>query len=349
MRAFRYTGGTPRAELLEIERPRPGPGEVLVRVGGAGICHTDLHLLEWPPERLWFAPPFTLGHEIAGWVEDVGDGVRGVDVGRPVVVYGAYGCGRCSRCTAGYDNYCLRRRDLGSGGAGGGTDGGLAEYVVVPSARYVVALPEGLSPADAAPLADAGLTPYHAIARVRDRLGPGSATVVLGVGGLGHVAVQILRAISATRVVAVDRSEEKLALALDLGASAVVHAGDPAATEADLRAAVGREGADVVLDFVGADATLALAASTVGVCGEVVVVGLGGGAHPFGYATVPHGVRFTASYWGGLRDLAEVVDLAATGAVTVRTERFALEAVDEALGRLAAGTLAGRAVVVPGG
>ena len=349
MRAFRYTGGTPRAEVVDVDVPRPGAGEVVVRVGGAGVCGTDLHLLDRSPEDLWFAAPFTLGHEIAGWVDAVGAEVRSVGVGAPVIVYGAYGCGRCRHCTGGYDNYCLRRRDLGSGGAGGGTDGGLADYVLVPSARYVLPLPYVLAPSAAAPLADAGLTSYHAVAGVRDRLRPGAVAVVLGVGGLGHVAVQVLRATTPAHVVAVDAAEDKVALGLAVGAHDGVHATDARSTAEALRAAVGRDGADVVLDFVGSDDTLAAAVDVVAVRGEVVVVGLGGGAHPVGYATVPHGVSVTASYWGGLRDLAEVVDLAADGAIAVRTETFAFDDLHEALARLRAGTVRGRAVVLPGG
>src|SRR5215218_8897997 len=202
MRAIRLTAWEQPAQLVEVAEPEPGPGEVLVRVAGAGLCHSDLHLMHWRAGALPYELPFTLGHEVAGTVAALGPGADSLEVGEPVLVYGPWGCGRCRACSIGAEHLC----DGGgtARGAGLGRDGGLAEYMVVPSPRLTVPL-DGLDPVAAAPLADAGLTPYHAIRRVVHTLGPGTSAIVIGVGGLGHVAVQLLKALSSVRVVAVDR------------------------------------------------------------------------------------------------------------------------------------------------
>ena len=192
--------------------PEPGPGEVLVKVGGAGACHSDLHLLEAPAGSLSFSLPFTLGHENAGWVEKMGPGETGFAPGDPVIVYGPWGCGLCMNCRQGMENYCETPGKPSPGGLGG-TDGGMAEYLLVPSTRYLIPLGD-LDPREAAPLTDAGLTSYHAVKRSVHLLGPGSTAVVIGAGGLGQMAIQVLKALSgATTVVAVDTSADKLEIA----------------------------------------------------------------------------------------------------------------------------------------
>src|SRR5919197_5299199 len=169
MKAIRLTAWEQPAQLVDVPTPEPGPGEVLVRVAGAGLCHSDLHLMHWPAGALPYTLPFTLGHEVAGTVAALGPGTDGVEPGEPVLVYGPWGCGRCPACSVGAEHLCERPP---RGGAGLGRDGGLAEYMVVPSPRLTVPL-DGLDPVAAAPLADAGLTPYHAISRGLDLLGPG--------------------------------------------------------------------------------------------------------------------------------------------------------------------------------
>ena len=173
MRALQLTAWQHDPELRDVAEPEPGPGEVVVRIGGAGVCHSDLHLLyEFPPELLPYRPPFTLGHENAGWVEALGAGVTGLEVGEPVAVYGAWGCGHCVRCRQGMENYCVNQAQLACAGGGLGCDGGMAPLMLVPSARLVVPLGD-LDPTQAAPLTDAGLTPYHAIRRSLPKLLPG--------------------------------------------------------------------------------------------------------------------------------------------------------------------------------
>ena len=239
-----------------MDVPEPGAGEVLIKVAGAGACRSDLHLMEWPPGTFEFPLPFTLGHENAGWVEALGPGVEGFDVGDAVAVYGPWGCGRCRACRRSQENFCENAAQLGALGGGLGRDGGFAPYMLIPSARLLVPLGD-LYPVEAAPLSDAGLTPYHAIKRNLRKLVPGtSVSVVIGVGGLGHMAVQILRAISAAQVIAADIDEGKLGTGPARPALTRWSAPAMRRRRRSVTSPAGW-GATVVLDFVGTDATMA--------------------------------------------------------------------------------------------
>jgi propanol-preferring alcohol dehydrogenase len=331
------------AEVRELPTPAPGPGEVLLRVTAAGLCHSDLHLMHWPAGTLPYALPFTLGHEVAGEVAALGDGAEGVDVGDSLLVYGPWGCGVCPRCSRGEEHLC-ERRDLRRGtGCGLGRNGGLAEYVVLPSPRLAVGIGD-LDPAAAAPLADAALTPYHAVKRALRDLRPGSATVVIGVGGLGHVAVQLLRALSGCRVVAVDLREEALAMALEAGADAALPAAGLAAQAVQHAAGVP---VGLVIDCVGADATLALAAGSVAPGGQIAIIGVGGGTLPFRFGAIPFETPVVFSNWGTRAELAEVVELARAGVIRLEVERVELADVPAAYARLESGDVRGRVVAVP--
>jgi propanol-preferring alcohol dehydrogenase len=343
MRAVQLVRWQSEPELREVDVPEPGPGEVLVKVEGAGLCHSDLHVMEWPEGTLPWQLPFTLGHENAGTVAALGPGASGFEVGDPVLVYGPWGCGSCAQCIRGAENLCPHRFGRPGAGCGLGYDGGLADYLVVPSARLLVPLGD-LDPVAAAPLADAALTPYHALKPELPRLVPGSSAVVIGVGGLGSVAVQLLRALSPARIVAIDLREAARDRALESGAHAALDAdGLPAA---DVRDVIGG-GAAVVLDFVGSDATLALAAATVDIGGTVVMVGLGGGTFPMAFGTVPLEWSLRRPSWGTLPEMHEVVALARTGAIEMQVERLALEDALDGYRRLHDGAVVGRAVVVP--
>jgi propanol-preferring alcohol dehydrogenase len=327
-----------------VDVPEPGAGEVLIKVAGAGACHSDLHLMERPSG---FARPYTLGHENVGWVEALGPGVRGLEVGEAVAVYGPWGCGRCRACRNSFENHCENAAEIGARGGGLGRDGGMAPYMLIPAARLLVPL-DGLDPVEAAPLSDAGLTPYHAIKRNLGKLTPGTSALVIGVGGLGHMAVQILRALSPAQVIAADIDEGKLALARELGADQVIRSGDEA--PAQIRELTRGLGAMVVLDFVGNDATMKLAASVArpdGEVTEVTEVGLAGGTLPFRAGALPFDCAISVPYWGSAVELMEVLALAREGTIRSRIRRFPLSQAPDAYVQLREGKIDGRAVITP--
>jgi alcohol dehydrogenase, propanol-preferring len=343
MRAVRLERWQSEPVLREVPRPEPGPGEVLVKVDAAGLCHSDLHIMQAPEGVFPLTLPFTLGHETAGTVARLGPGAAGVSEGQRVLVYSRWGCGSCWHCAQGSENVCGRSpRELRGYGAGIGYDGGLADYILVPSARYLVGI-DGLDPAAAAPLSDAALTPYHAIQRSHRQLRPNGVAVVIGVGGIGHMAVQLLRALSAARVVAVDLRDQALRLARDAGAHAVVPAAGLTATA--LRDEVGAQGATLVLDCVASDETLRLAAGVVAPGADIVYVGRGGGTLPVRPGDVPFECSVYVPTWGTLSELAEVVALARSGAIHAEAERLTLEDAVEGYRRLQRGEIVGRAVV----
>jgi propanol-preferring alcohol dehydrogenase len=348
MKALRLNSWKSNAVLEDVPVPEPGPGEVLVQVGAAGACHSDLHLMhDFEADTLPWSPPFTLGHENAGWVHTLGEGVRGLEPGQPVAVVGAWGCGTCARCLDGLETYC-EQPDLApvpGGGGGLGLDGGMAEYLLVPAARHLVPLPEGLDPVDAAPLTDAGLTPYHAIRRSNAKLGPDATAMVIGVGGLGHLGVQILKATTAARVIAVDARESARDLAKSCGADLVLAPGDDLAEQ--VREATGGHGADVVLDFVGSDDTLAASAASARQLGDITIVGIAGGTLPVSFFGLPYEASVQTTYWGNRRELVEVLDLAARNLLHAENTIFTLDDASRAYDELAHGTVRGRAVVVP--
>ena len=344
MNAFRLTQWGKPAELCEATIPEPGPGQVLLKIAAAGACHSDLHLMDWPEGQLPWKLPFTLGHENAGWVEQAGAGVTSLRKGDAVLVYGPWGCGRCRPCRLGRENYCERAAEISAAGGGLGLDGGMAQYMLVPSARLLVPIGE-LDPVQAAPLADAALTPYHAIAKSRDRLQPGATAVVIGIGGLGQMAIQLLKATTGARVIAVDTDDRKLESARTLGADVVVRS-DASAAEA-IRKQTSGIGAELVLDMVGADATLALGAKSVRAEGRLVIIGLAMGTLPLNFFALPYGAEVATSYWGTVTELMELVALARAGKIRVDVEVFSLDHAPEAYARLRRGEIRGRAVIVP--
>lgn len=341
MRAVRYhTLGEP-AEVLDVPRPTPGPGQVVLRMLAAGVCHTDLYFMAMSAERLPFTPPVTMGHEGVGVVEEVGAGVTGLVADQPYAVFAAWGCGECAPCLRGAENYCVRAAQLGIRPPGLGTDGAMADYMLIDHPRHLVPIGD-LEPTEAVALTDAALTPYHAL--TGERLEPGSACVVIGIGGLGHIAVQLLRATTETTVIAVDIRPEKLALATSLGAHHALLSDDSAVTA--IRDLTGGVGADVVVDFTGTPQTTALAVAASRIDGSIVMVGSAGGSVPVAVGSTPYGLRARSIYWGGLDDLHEVVALAQRGAIKVHTEVYALADAPSVYGRLAAGEVTGRAVLL---
>jgi propanol-preferring alcohol dehydrogenase len=284
---------------------------------------------------------------VAGTITAVGDGVSGWEEGTPVLVYLSWGCGRCRHCAVGAENYCETYPRGTTPGPGLGADGGMAELISVPN-RHIVPLGD-LDPVEAAPLTDAGLTPYHAVALSRDRISASSTVVVIGVGGLGHMALQILRATSGATIVAIDTDEQRLRQATDLGADHTLLSDAKAAEE--VMRMTGGVGADVVFDFVGVEPTLATAAASIGSHGQITAVGLGGGELPFRSEAIPThlpwGSTISRPYGGTRRDLQEVVALAQKGAIKVHVERFDLGEAAHVLDELEQGAIPGRAVLVP--
>jgi propanol-preferring alcohol dehydrogenase len=346
MKALQYRTIGSAPEVVTVPDPEPGPGEVLLKVTAAGVCHSDIAVMEWPAEGFPYRLPMTLGHEGAGVVAALGAGVDGLAEGDPVAVYGPWGCGLCAKCAEGKENYCLVAAERGINPPGLGAPGAMAEYLVVDSPRHLTPI-DGLDPAQVVPLTDAGLTPYHAVKRSLHKLVPGSTAVVIGTGGLGHVAIQLLRVLTPARVIAMDVSEEKLELARTVGADETVLS--DAAAAGRVRELTGGLGAQVVLDFVGAEPTVRTAAAAVGVEGDVTIVGIAGAGLPVGFGLLPFEVSVAAPYWGSRGELIEVFDLARAGAVSVHTERFSLDEAPEAYARLHEGRINGRAVVLPGG
>ncbi|MER5352698.1 NAD(P)-dependent alcohol dehydrogenase [Kitasatospora sp. NPDC002551] len=341
---YRTIGAAP--EVVTVPTPEPGPGQVLLKVTAAGVCHSDIAVMSMPAERLGFPLPLTLGHEGVGTVAALGAGVSGLSEGEAVAVYGPWGCGRCLTCAQGKENYCLRAAELGIRPPGLGAPGAMAEYLLVDDPRHLVPL-GGLDPVRAVPLTDAGLTPYHAIKRSLGKLLPGSTAVVIGTGGLGHVAIQLLRAMTAARVVALDVTEEKLALARAVGAHETVLS--DAAAAATVRELTGGVGAQVVLDFVGAPPTTAAAGAMAAVEGDVTIVGIGGGTLPVGFGSLPYEVSVASPYWGTRDELIEVLDLARAGTLDVHVETYGIDDAPLAYERLHAGLVNGRAVILPHG
>lgn len=343
MSAYRLSGWGRPVELADVPVPVPRGREVLVEVRAVGLCHSDLFVMSCDEGVLPYDLPLTLGHEVAGRVVAVGELADSTLVGRDGVVHGVWSCGECHNCRRGQDNYCVSLD--GRVGCGLGRDGGLAGYVLVPDARHFVTA-TGVAPTALAPLADAGLTAHHAIQQHRDALIGDCAALVIGVGGLGHLAVQILRATTSARVVASDPRSEACALAERLGAHHTASSVDDAI--ARLADGDGLPGADVVLDFVGSDETMRAGAASLVPGGRLVVVGGARGSMAVGKGLdLPLGWQVSAPFWGSRRDLVAVVELAEQGLLEAVVEEVSFGDVPEAYARLRDGGVTGRLVVVP--
>lgn len=345
MRAFRLIDWQQPPRLVEVPVPDVGPGQVLVRVAGNGLCHSDISMMQMPGEvgtAVGWRVPFTLGHEVAGWVAAVGEGVTEVAEGDAVALTSPSSCGRCDFCIRGRDSAC----PAGDRGRGYGRDGGLAEYVLADSVRDVLPL-GGLDPVVAGPLTDAGATAFHAVSRVLPHLVPGSTAVVMGAGGLGSFAVQLLRALSPARVVAVDQNPARLDYASELGAHEVLVGVDGGTTRA-LLSLTGGEGAHAVLDFVGIDDTIAAGVPAVRRTGSFALVGAGGGTFQGPWmGGLPREAEIFTFQGSTIAHARSVIALAAEGRIRSDVDRFPLDAVEEAYAALDEGRLRGRAVVVP--
>lgn len=336
MRAARLHPGESRLRIEDVPVPVPAGDQVLIRVAGAGVCHSDVHIADGM-YRDQMRLPVTMGHEIAGFVEAVGSNTDLV-VGDPVVVMVGWGCGHCEWCVSGHEQLCDHGHE-----AGATVDGGFAEFVLVPHRRHLVHLGD-LDPTLATPFGCAALCSYAAVKRVQPFLSGAATLVVIGIGGLGQYGVQFARRLSGATIVAVDLDPRRVDLARELGADHGVVM-SPEAPEAILALGSGR-GAHAVIDFVGTDETLALATEVVGRRGVVALLGLAGGSVPFRFAALAPEAVLTTVVAGTVRDLQEVVELARGGLVG-STRTYALESVNDAIDDLREGRVEGRAVVLP--
>lgn len=332
--------------LKDVDKPTPGAGEVLLKVAGAGACHSDVAIFQdysadFNPAGL--STGFVLGHENAGWVEELGDGVTGFEKGDAYLVYGPVGCGRCKACSRGQDTYCENAATNPYAAIGLGRDGGMAEYVSVP-ARNLVPLGDA-DPAVAAPLADAGLTPYHAIKLAMPKLaGADKYALVIGLGGLGLLGVQILKALTGATIIATDMKEEAMAEAEKLGAI-TVPAGDDQV--AKIREITGGSGVNAAFDFVGVTPTITTAMQSMAVQGRLTVLGIAGQPYEWSFYTSPYEVELTTAYWGTIEDLHEVADLFRAGKIAPQVTKYPMDKALDAYQDLVDGKVAGRAVVTP--
>jgi len=330
------------ASLDDVDEPKlSGPLDVLVEIGGAGVCRTDLHIIEgqWA-EKSGVELPYIIGHENAGWVRGVGSAVSNVAVGDAVICHPLATCGLCRACRAGDDVHCEN-----SDFPGISTDGGMAEFLRT-NARSVVKLEPGLEPADVAALADAGLTAYHAVRKAVPLLYPGSHVVSVGAGGLGHIGVQCLVAMTAAEITVVDRNEAALKLAKELGAHHTVLAdGNQVAAVQEIT----KGGAQVVIDYVGENGTEAEGVAMLREAGSYFVVGYGGHVDIPTIDIISNEINVIGNLVGSYNDLAELMSLAAVGKVKLHTRRYSLNDYAQAIGDLDSGQVRGRAILVPNG
>ena len=326
----------------DIPEPQlQGPLDVIVRIGGAGVCRTDLHILEgqWAPVQ---NPdlPYVIGHENAGWVHAVGEGVTNVAVGDTVILHPQPSCGLCRACRAGNDMHCVNAFFPGLSN----NDGGMAEYLRT-TARACVKLDPSTDPAAVAALADAGLTAYHAVRKAVPLLPPGTTAVVQGAGGLGHIGIQCLTALTAARIVVVDRNPDALALAESIGADATVLA-DGSQVDAVKDLTEGR-GAEVVFDYVAEQGAEMDGWNMTASDGSYYVIGYGGELRIPTLDIIATERKIVGNIVGTYDDLAELMVLAQAGAVTLHTQRYPLDKAVDALHDLDAGKVRGRAILVP--
>jgi len=341
MRAVQLGAYGKSPELTEVPDPTvTGPLDVVVRIGGAGVCRTDLHIIEgqWE-QKSGVTLPYTLGHENAGWVQETGSAVTNVSPGDKVILHPMATCGLCMACRAGDDVHCTD-----SVFPGINADGGFADLLKT-NARAVVKLDDPLEPADVAALADAGLTAYHAVRKASRRLRPGDRVAVIGAGGLGHIGVQALAALTAAEIIVVDRSAGALELAGQIGADHTVLAdGGQVAAVQEL---TGGNGAEVVIDFVGEGGAIEDGVAMLRRAGDYHVIGYGGEVRVPTIDIISTEINFIGNLVGSYTDLVELMALAARGEVTLHTTAYPLTDHARALADLDRGAVRGRAILIP--
>ncbi len=336
MKAARLQSPRKPLKIVEVDDPEPGPGEVVVKVVSSGVCHSDLHIAKGEFASVKY--PIILGHEPAGTIHDVGEAVKDLKKGQHVLVYPGIGCGRCWFCLQGEENHCENGKFFGFD-----QDGAYAEYLLVESPRYLFPIP-GLSTDEAAPLACAGITAYHAVkAHALPVLHPGDCVVIIGVGGLGHIAIQLLKKLSTCPIVAVDVKRQSLLLAEKLGADHTILAGKDLARQVRKTA---KRDVGAVIDFVGSTPTLTASYAMLRACGRVVAVGAAGGSLKMDAGST-NGREVHGSILGSLGEMQELIELAMRKQFKVIVKAYPLEQVNEVLKMVEEGRITGRAVLKP--
>jgi NAD+-dependent secondary alcohol dehydrogenase Adh1 len=340
-------------QIDEVDEPRAtGPLDVVVRIGAAGLCRTDIHIQEgqWA-EKSGVELPYTPGHENAGWVHEVGSAVTNVEVGDTVIVHPFISCGLCGPCRAGNDMHCLNGSFPGIN-----RDGGFADFLLT-SARSVVKLDPSLDPKDIAALADAGLTAIHAVKKAIPVLISGTRVVVIGAGGLGHIGVQCLRAMTPAEVIVIDPSEPALALARELGADHTVKVdtrrpsaeGTGGSHVENVKELTDGLGAEAIVDFVGEKGAIEDGIEMVRNGGFYYVIGYGENIDIPTIDVISREISFIGNLVGTYNDLQELMTLTAQGKVSLHTTTYPLEAINDAMADLDGGRLQGRGILVPAG
>lgn len=351
MKAARIVNVNEPLKIQQLEMPKPKGTEILVRVISSGVCHSDIHLWEGGYEGIegqflkatdkGVKYPLTPGHEIAGVIEGLGENAEGFDKGNRVIVYPWIGDGICPACRAGEENLCDKPRSLGVY-----REGGYAEYVLVPSYKYLIKIDDGLDIDVAAVLSCSVLTAYTAVKNAA--LKPDDNIVIVGAGGLGLMAIQVAKALTGARIIAMDIDDGKLEIATKNGADMIINSKkeDPLQRVMEL---TGKLGADAVIDFVNASKTVETDVQMLRRRAKVVLVGLYGGELKLNLVSMPTGAhKLIGSYTGNLRDLAELVSLAERGIIKpIVSHKFKLEQATEALTMLKDGKITGRGVLKP--
>jgi D-arabinose 1-dehydrogenase-like Zn-dependent alcohol dehydrogenase len=342
LKAARLVEFNAPVKLVDVPEPRiEGPLDIIVKVGGAGVCGSDINMqrgLASPLPKL----PYTLGHENAGWIEEVGSvgAIAGLRKGDPAILHPHITCGFCRACRAGNDMHCVNSRFPGVN-----TDGGYAQFMKT-SVRNVIKLSDGTDPVPLAPYADAGITSYHAVKKLAPLLYPGSSAVVIGVGGLGHFAIKLLKVMTTASVIAISRSKEKMEFAKTLGADAAFQAGDDGGVKA-VRDFTKGVGADVVLDFVAEKGTPDAGVKMIKMGGTYSIVGEGGTVSNTTIDMVVRELNLIGNYVGTYNELCELMELNRMGRISATSTIYPMSEVVKVMNDLKESKILGRAVLDP--
>jgi NAD+-dependent secondary alcohol dehydrogenase Adh1 len=343
MKAARLHAYHEPLKLDSVEEPKAvGPLDVVVRIGAAGLCRTDLHIQEgqWA-EKSGVQLPYTPGHENAGWVHEIGSAVTNMERGDTVIVHPFINCGLCKFCRAGDDMHCLNGSFPGID-----RDGGFAEFLHT-SARSVVKLDRSLEPKDIAALADAGLTAIHAVKKAIPVLGAGTRAVVIGAGGLGHIGIQCLKAYTPAEIIVIDPSEKALALAGEMGADQTVKVDGSQVDK--VKEMTDGLGAEAIIDFVGEKGAIDDGIAMLQDGGFYYVIGYGENINIPTIDVISREISFIGNLVGAYNDLVDLMTLTAQGKITLHTTTYPLDAINDAMADLDGGRLQGRGILIPAG